>query len=107
MSYDDGRIACTDDTLVIRNYYFPAGTKRIPYRSIKQVRRRPKTGLLGKIWGSSDFVHWYNLDPGRPKKDTELIIDRDGRFTKPVITPDRVDEVAGELAAHGVTVTYG
>jgi hypothetical protein len=29
--YDDGTVACTDDELEIRRYYFPPGEKRIPY----------------------------------------------------------------------------
>lgn len=109
MSYDDGRVACTDDALVIRWYYFPFGAKRIPYSDIKDVRRQPLTMLTGKwrIWGSSDFVHWLNLDPGRLGKSTALFIHLSGKSVVPVITPDNLDAVAAELASHGVTVTAG
>jgi hypothetical protein len=107
MSYDDGRVALTDDALVIRKYYFPFGDKRLPYGDITNVRRRPLAPLMEKwrIWGSSDFVHWFNYDPGRPRKDTALEITQSGHGARPVITPDNPDEVAAELAAHGVTVT--
>ena len=76
MSYDDGRVACTDDALVIRLYYFPFGDKRIPYANIGQVRRAALTGMSGRyrIWGSGDFIHWANFDPDRPKKSVALII---------------------------------
>jgi hypothetical protein len=109
MSYDDGRVALTDDALVIRSYYFPFGAKRIRYADISQVRRRPLVGLGGRyrIWGSGDLRHWYNLDPGRPGKSTALDIELSGKSTIPVITPDQPDEVAAELAAHGVDVTGG
>jgi hypothetical protein len=62
VSYDDGRVACTDDALVIRLYYFPFGDKRIPYADIGQVRRTALTGMGGRyrLWGSGDFIHWVN-----------------------------------------------
>jgi hypothetical protein len=37
--YDDGRIACTAERVVIRRYY-PWGAKRIPYASIKGINER-------------------------------------------------------------------
>jgi hypothetical protein len=109
MSYDDGRVALTDDALVIRSYYFPFCAKRIRYADITQVRRRPLTGWSGRyrIWGSTDLHHWYNFDPGRPGKSTALVIQLSGRGAVPVITPDQPDQVAAELAAHGVDVTGG
>ena len=106
MSYDDGRVACTDDALVIRWYYFPFGDKRIPYARIRQVRQAELTGMSGRyrIWGSGDFIHWANWDPDRPKKSVALIISVTGRGMRPVITPDDPDAVAAELASHRVTV---
>ncbi len=107
MSYDDGKVALTDDELVIRTYYFPFGTKHIRYADISAVQRTPLTDVGGRyrVWGSRDFRHWWNLDPGRGKKSTALVIELTGKIAVPVITPDRPDEVAAELAAHGVTVT--
>ena len=40
-SYKDRWIECAADAVVIRGYYFPWGTKRIPYQSIREVRRVP------------------------------------------------------------------
>lgn len=106
MAYDDGRIACTDDGVVIRKYYFPAGDKRVPYSKIEGVRVLPMTGASGgyRLWGSGDFVHWYNWDPARPRKTVKLVLDIQGRRSKPVITPDTPDDVTAELTAHGVSV---
>jgi hypothetical protein len=53
MTYDDGRIACTDDSLVIRRYYFRMGDKRVPYDPIKLVRRAPLLTGKGRIWGAA------------------------------------------------------
>lgn len=102
MVYDDGRVACTDDELVIRWYYFPFGTKRVRYADVRAVRRCQPA--RGRIWGSSDLRHFYNLDPRRPHKDIGLEIDT-GRFFTPVITPDDPKAIVDELTRHGVRVT--
>jgi hypothetical protein len=61
--YDDGKIACTDSELVIRNYYFPFGTKRIPYAAIKEARQVPMH-FLGKarVQGSGADLFKTQLD---------------------------------------------
>ena len=89
-AYDDGRIICGEDDLVIRRYY-PWGSKRIPYRSLEGVQRLPLVGAnkvrRWRIWGSGDFVHWWNLDSSRTHKSTALVLDVGGRI-RPTITPD-------------------
>ena len=107
MSYDDGRVACTDDALVIRWYYFPFGTKRIRYADIEKVERRPLTLMTGRwrLWGSGGLVQWANLDTGRPNKTVAFVVYLSSQRVQPVITPDNPDEVAAELAAHGVNVS--
>lgn len=47
----------------------------------------------GRIWGSGDFVHWWNLDPTRPHKSVALVLDVGGRV-RPTITPDDPERVA-------------
>jgi hypothetical protein len=105
--YDDGRVTCTDQGIVIRHYYFPAGAKRIPYSAIREVRRVP-LGPMGRwrIHGSGDLVHWFNFDPRRPRKYSALVLQLDGRI-RPVITPDDLDRAVAVLEAHGVNVTTG
>lgn len=103
--YDDGLIACDEDGLTIRHYYL-WGPKRVPYGAIKGVTELPLTGVntvrRWRIWGSGDFIHWWNLDLQRPHKDTALVIDV-GRHVRPTITPDDPDSVkrilTGRLAA--------
>jgi len=92
--YDDGRIACDDEGLTIR-WYYPWGAKHIPFRSIRSATTFSLGVNRGKwrLWGSGDFVHWYNLDGARPKKDAGIELDTGGRI-RPCITPDDVDEVS-------------
>lgn len=100
MLYDDGRIGCDEHGLTLRRYY-PWGSKRIPYGTIRSVTRRPLGRLTGRwrIWGSGDFVHWWNLDPGRPRKSVALELDV-GRRVIPTISPDDPDEVERIVSAH-------
>ncbi len=102
MTYDDGKVACTTDGLLIRRYYFPfARSKRVPYSEIRTVRRDAVSSW--RLWGSDDLARWYNLDLGRPRKTTALIIDT-GRIVVPIITPDDPEAVIAELTHRGVTV---
>jgi hypothetical protein len=93
--YRDRWIECTDTGVRIRGYYFPWGTKTIPYASVRSLDRFTMTALRGKgrIWGSGDFRHWANLDPKRPQKSVGFFVDV-GRRVIPFLTPD--DPVAFE-----------
>jgi hypothetical protein len=98
--YDDGRISC-DDTGLIIGWYYLWGQKKIPYSAIRSVNKRPLRGVRGmwRLWGSGDFVRWYNLDGNRPNKTVELEINTGGRI-RPVITPDDPDAVAALITEH-------
>lgn len=91
--YEDEYIICDDDAITINYYYFPLGSKRIPYSKIKHIQKEQMNFWSGggRIWGGS-WLYWLNLDPKRPWKDQLIIID-EGELTKPVITPDRTDQV--------------
>lgn len=102
MLYDDGHIACGDDAVLIR-WYYPWGTKRIPYSAVRGVKVMPLTGAnrmrKWRIWGSGDFSHWWNLDAQRPSKDTALVIDV-GHRIYPTITPDNPSAVELIISGH-------
>lgn len=53
-----------------------------------------------RIWGSGDFVHWWNLDVRRPGKDVALVIDVGERIL-PTITPNDPDAVERILTQRG------
>jgi hypothetical protein len=98
--YEDRWIRCEPDRLIIRGYYFPFGSRKaIAYRDIRSVTSHPLTALGGRwrIWGASDPRYWFHLDPGRPHKQTALILDL-GKWVKPVITPDDAARAAAIIA---------
>lgn len=92
--YNDGSIECEQSSIRIHGYYFPWGTKVVPYRSIKDVQRVDLAPLRGKlrIWGTSNFKYWANLDTKRPQKKVGLILDV-GKTVRPFITPNDPDAV--------------
>src|SRR5215469_13678062 len=87
MQYDDGLVALDPDGLLIRRYY-PWGSRRIPYGSIRSFKRLPPIRVRKwRLWGSGDFIHWWNLDPHRPKKDVAIEMDV-GKQVRPTVTPN-------------------
>jgi hypothetical protein len=101
--YNDHQIVCDNEGVLIRRYY-PWGSKRIPYTSIKTVRLLPIRIRKWRLWGSGDLRHWWNLDPYRPKKNMALELDT-GHWIRPTITPDDVDAVEKVLKDHLVRTT--
>ncbi len=91
-AYHDRWITCTDEGIQVRAYYFPWGTKRIPYGSVRGMRRVAMSALRGKgrIWGTGNFKYWASLDPKRPIKAVGFALDL-GRAVQPFLTPDDPD----------------
>jgi len=91
-NYNDGKIECAPTMLRIHGYYFPYGTKDIPYTSVKGLQRFEMSALKGKgrIWGTGNFKVWANLDVRRPRKSIGFIIDV-GKSVQPFITPEDPD----------------
>ncbi len=104
--YRDRCFECTPDHLVIRGYYFPWGTKRIPYDRIRAVRQ-VQLGLTSggaRLWGTANLRYWASLDPRRPSKRRGLVLDL-GRAVRPLITPDDPNAVEACIRAHaGATI---
>ena len=92
-NYDDGTVVCGPDRLEIRSYYFPFGTKRVPYTEVRGLQRIGIRGLWSgkwRLWGTGNPRYWANLDRNRPKKKVGFVIDL-GRRVNPIVTPDEPD----------------
>jgi hypothetical protein len=89
--YEDRWISCGDDGIRVRWYYL-WGTKRIPYRSVRGIKRVRLTPVRGKarIWGTANPRYWASLDPKRATKQTALVLDL-GRFVRPFLSPEDPD----------------
>lgn len=99
--YHDRWIECTDRELRIRGYYFPWGSKRVPYDRICAVRRVQMTASRGKgrLWGTANPRYWASFDPRRYRKNVALVLDI-GTAVRPFITPDDPDAVEAAIRRH-------
>jgi hypothetical protein len=100
-TYTDRWIVCTPCGIVVRGYYFPWGTKRIAYVSIRSVRRVDIAPLTGgwRIWGTNDPRYWASLDPRRPTRKVALVLDV-GAAVQPVLTPEDPDAFEASILEH-------
>jgi hypothetical protein len=92
--YEDQYLVCDDDAITLHWYYFPIGSKRIPYSKIRSVKEQEInfwTGA-GRIWGMGLTPEWFPFDPKRPGKTKCIIID-EGEWVKSVITPEEHERV--------------
>ena len=92
-THDDGTIVCGPDRLQIRSYYFPFGTKGVPYTEVQGLHRIEIKGLWSgkwRLWVTGNLRYWANLDRKRPKKKVGFVVDL-GRAVSPVVTPDEPD----------------
>jgi hypothetical protein len=103
--YADRWITCTPEEIVVRAYYFPWGSKHIPYSSIRGARLTSMGAFTGRgrIWGTAHPRCWAGLDPQRLRKSIALVLDL-GRRVQPFLTPDEPDTVVRVLREHGVPV---
>ena len=95
-------VECASDVMRIHHYYFPIGTKVIPYSSIRGVRRVTLGPFRGRarLWGTANPRYWANLDLARTTKKTGLILDVGG-VVRPFITPKDPNAVLAAIAEHG------
>jgi hypothetical protein len=90
--YQDRRIAADEDGITVSMYYFPFGSKRIPYSAIRSWEEYEMGALTGqwRIWGMGTSPRWFCLDADRPRKTRAFILDIGG-WIKPVLTHDDPD----------------
>lgn len=86
--YEDEYVTCDDDAITIHQYYFPFGSKRIPYSSIQKFEEMEMSLWDGglRIWGMGLAPYWFHLDLQRPQKNRCIAIDF-GELIKAIITP--------------------
>lgn len=96
--YEDSHLICDDVSITIKNYYFPMGSKRIPYARIQDIKERELGPLTGqyRVWGMGFDPHWYHFDAQRMKKNRQIVL-RLKQLIHPVLTPEDHDAVLAIL----------
>ena len=69
--YRDSLVEIADNTIVFKNYYFPAGSKTIRLTDVDYVEEKKLTFWNGKwrLHGTGDFRTWFPADYARPSRD--------------------------------------
>ena len=69
--YSDKLIEVFDDSILLKNYYSPFGSKRVKYEDIEgiTVYRTSRSADQYRYWGTGDFQRWYPPDFRRSKRD--------------------------------------
>lgn len=75
--YEDSLILITDDSITLKNYYFPSlKEKKIRFEAIERIEAREPTIWSGKwrIHGTGNFKTWFPLDSSRYRRDRIFFI---------------------------------
>lgn len=111
--YEDTYLAIVKDNdgksvLTIQMYYFsPFGTRKtIKLDSLKSITEHPMDGMVsgrGRMWGTSNFKYWLNLDKGRSSKSRLFVLRQHGagNWGLPVVAPDDPDAFLEAIRQQG------
>ncbi len=96
--YSDTVVKMNEDGIVINQYYWPVGRKRIPYTEIRSFTARPLRPWHGqfRVHGIDHRGRWYSRDRHRGEKERAIDLTV-GRLIHPILTPDDIDAVLGIL----------
>ncbi len=76
MLYQDNLIEITDDSIILKHYYFPFISKKILFADIKSIEAREPTLMNGawRLWGTGTLTAWFPIDFLRPTRDKIFFI---------------------------------
>ena len=105
--YSDQLVEITDDAILLRDYYFPFGSKRIRFSQIDDVSVKKPTVWNGKyrIYGSGDLRTWFPPDVKRPLRDRIFVIRSKGRWRRTGFTVEDSQTVEEVLRKKQLRVT--
>jgi len=74
--YLDSLVKVYENGIRFQNYYFPFVSKFVEFSDIVSLDRKSPSLPNGKwrIWGTLDFVSWFPLDWGRPRRSSILFL---------------------------------
>lgn len=86
--YSDKLIEISDDSILIRRYYFPFGSKRVNISDIENITAYKTSSHFDicRYWGTGDFHTYYPPDIRRPKRDKIFIMKIKKKYWRPGLT---------------------
>lgn len=104
--YEDAAMVLDDEGITITSYLWPRHRRRIPFAAIDRYQLIELGPLSGRYrlvgLGFRRPRHFFHWDRQRSSTTTAIVLDT-GRFIRPVITPQRPEQVIRVLDEHSVT----
>ena len=99
--YKDILVEISDDSITLKNYYFPFISKKVLFKDIENIEVREPTLFNGKwrIWGSGNFSYWFPIDFSRPLRKEIFFIKYKTQRIKSgftVVNPEKVEKILKE-----------
>ena len=102
--YSDRLVEITKGSILFRNYYFPFGSKRVPFSDVDNIVAKETTWRNGKwrIHGTVDFLTWFPRDWKRPSRDRIFFVSFPNKRRRIGFTVEDSETVAKILADEGL-----
>jgi hypothetical protein len=99
--YSDRLVEITDDSILLRGYYFPFGGRRISFADISLINVEAASLWNGKyrLYGSGDLGTWFPLDWQRPSRHKLFFLEQKGKWPRvgfSVEDSTRVEQIMAE-----------
>jgi hypothetical protein len=99
--YKDSLVEIRDDSITLKNYYFPFISKKVLFKDIENIEIKESTLFNGKwrIWGTGNFSYWFPLDFLRPSRKEIFLITYKNQQIKSgftVVNSDKVENILRE-----------
>ena len=97
--YSDSLLDITEDSLVIKNFYFFNLSKVISFADIVTVHVYEPSLMTGKyrLWGTGAFQAWFAMDGKRPWRDKIFVADTGEKWLRTGFTVESSDAVISIL----------
>ena len=92
--YSDKLVEITNDSILVKGYYYPFGDKRVDFNNIESIIVQKPTLLSGKYryYGTGDFRTWFPPDI-RSSRDKIFTIKIKGKWWRIGLTVENSQTV--------------
>jgi hypothetical protein len=97
----------SESGIQFRHYYFPIGSKSVPFADIMSIESKPNTLLNGKwrLWGTGDFMTWFPRDWKRPQRSSIFFLRLAGQKIRIGFTVENAEQFIRVIESKGVKVS--
>ena len=107
MIYSDSLMEVSESGVRFRNYYFPMGSKSVPFADIISIESKPTTLLNGKwrLWGTGDFMTWFPRDWKRHQRSSIFFLRLASQKIRIDFTVENAEQFIRVIESKGMKVS--